>query len=104
LYGASFLITALRPDTVLIAVGLFVMAINQPLAAGHAQPLWQVLIPQDMQGRVFSVRNLFSRALMPVAYLLAGPLVDDVFGPLMVTEPSLLTALVGSGAGRAVLL
>lgn len=104
LYGASFLITALRPDTVLIAVGLFVMAINQPLAAGHAQPLWQVLIPQDMQGRVFSVRNLFSRALMPVAYLLAGPLVDDVFGPLMVTEPSLLTALVGSGTGRGAAL
>jgi hypothetical protein len=100
LYGFSFMLTSLHAAPMLIAAGLFIMAFNMPLGAGHAQPIWQLVIPPDLHGRVFSVRNLFSRALMPLAYFLAGPLMDGVFEPWMITGDHLLNNLLGNGDGR----
>ncbi|MCM1184305.1 MAG: MFS transporter [Roseburia sp.] len=59
-------------------------------------------IPQEMQGRVFAVRNAVQFSTIPVGILLGGYLADYVFEPFMRAGGSAAEALgrlVGAGAG-----
>lgn len=59
-------------------------------------------VPDEMQGRVFAVRNAIQFSTIPVGILLGGFLADYVFEPYMLQEnpfTSFLHALVGGGAG-----
>ena len=68
--------------------------------------IWQAKVPPEMQGRVFSVRSLISQSMMPLAFLISGPLADYVFEPLMseggLLANTLIGALLGSGPGRGI--
>ncbi len=57
--------------------------------------------PEEMQGRVYSVRNSLQFFTIPIGYLLGGFLVDSVFEPIMVRqkEGSFLLRIFGSGKG-----
>lgn len=80
-----------------IAASLPIPFIN----AGQNVILYQQ-VPQNMQGRVFSVRNAIQYATIPFGILLGGFLADYVFEPFMLTENSVSTvlhSLVGYGAG-----
>jgi hypothetical protein len=60
-----------------------------------------------MQGSVLSVRRVLVQATLPLAYLVAGPLADRVFEPLMADGGGLsapLGSLLGVGPGRGVAL
>ena len=59
-------------------------------------------VPDEMQGRVFAVRNAIQYSTIPVGILLGGFLADYVFEPFMMTDSpvaSFLHMLVGEGAG-----
>lgn len=59
-------------------------------------------VPQEMQGRVFAVRNAVQYSTIPFGILLGGFLADYVFEPFMAagSSPALgLEKLVGSGVG-----
>lgn len=59
-------------------------------------------VPDEMQGRVFAVRNAIQYSTIPIGILLGGFLADYVFEPFMQSEYSLAAALrmlVGSGKG-----
>ena len=58
-------------------------------------------VPEDMQGRVYSVRNSLQFFTIPVGYFLGGFLVDQVFEPVMAlqTMDSALVRLFGYGKG-----
>lgn len=59
-------------------------------------------VPEEIQGRVFAVRNAIQFSTIPVGILLGGFLADYVFEPFMMTEStaaSVLRMLVGQGAG-----
>lgn len=59
-------------------------------------------VSQDMQGRVFAVRNAIQYATIPIGILFGGYLADYVFEPFMRSErPAalFLQRLVGEGAG-----
>lgn len=59
-------------------------------------------VPDEMQGRVFAVRNSIQYSTIPPGILLGGFLADYVFEPFMGREnqaASLLRLLVGEGAG-----
>jgi hypothetical protein len=49
---------------------------------------------------------MIARSVMPISYLLAGPLADNVFGPLMDVNGALANTffgtLLGTGAGRGI--
>lgn len=80
-----------------IAASLPIPFIN----AGQNVILYQH-VPQNMQGRVFSVRNAIQYATIPVGILLGGFLADYVFEPFMLTTNRLsgvLHSLVGEGVG-----
>ena len=59
-------------------------------------------IPEDMQGRIFSVRNAIQFSTIPIAILLGGFLADSVFEPFMMLDNPITRFLkisVGEGAG-----
>lgn len=104
LAGFGLLLMGLQPSVALIAAGGFLLLLAIPLASGPSQALFQSKVAPGVQGRVFAIRSMISRSMMPLAFLLAGPLSDRLFEPLLRTGGALsgspLTALLGSGPGR----
>ena len=80
------------------------VAASLPIAfinAGQMDILY-TKVPDDMQGRIFAVRNALQFSTIPAGILLGGFLADYVFEPFMRTDTApakLLQAVVGSGAG-----
>jgi len=101
----GLILIGLQPAPVMIGAGFVVLMFFIPLGSGASSALWQTKTDPAAQGRVFSVRIMISRALMPLAMLIAGPLADFVFEPFMRGSSPLATqigAVIGSGAGRGV--
>lgn len=83
-------------------VGGFITTLFIPFIIGANRVIWQSKVPPQMQGRVFSVQSTINQALIPLGYLLAGPLADRLFEPAMAAGGSLagsLGWLVGTGPG-----
>jgi MFS family permease len=99
-------LAGLRPSVLLTGVGMFVLLFNVPLSSGVSQAMFQAKIAPDVQGRVFATRAFISRSMMPVAFMLAGPLADRVLEPLMAVNGALgsgpLGSLLGTGPGRGI--
>lgn len=104
LAGFGLLLMGLQPSAALIAAGGFTLLMAIPLASGPSQALFQSKVTPGIQGRVFAIRGMISRSMMPLAFLLAGPLSDRVFEPLLLPGGGLsnspLAALLGTGPGR----
>lgn len=104
--ATGLVVIGLRPLFIFPAVGMFILLFAIPLASGSSQPIFQTRVAPEAQGRVFAIRGMISRSMMPVAFLLAGPLADLVFGPLMVEGGALantfLGGLLGVGLGRGI--
>jgi len=59
-------------------------------------------VPEEIQGRIFAIRNAVQFSTIPLGILLGGFLADYVFEPFMETESAaagILRLLVGRGAG-----
>lgn len=59
-------------------------------------------VPQEIQGRIFALRNALQFSTIPLGILLGGFLADYVFEPFMMTENTvakILQTIVGEGAG-----
>jgi MFS family permease len=99
-------LTGLRASVFVTAPGIFLMLLCIPIAAAFSQAVFQSKVAPGVQGRVFAIRGVISRSMMPIAFLIAGPLADHVFGPLMLTGGALaaspLGALLGVGPGRGI--
>jgi hypothetical protein len=83
LFGLSILLTGLATSIPMLTAARFLGMLALPLANGCTQAIWQTKVAQDVQGRVFSARRMISFSIIPVAYLLAGPLSEKVFTPLL---------------------
>lgn len=96
----------LRPSAWLTAAGFFVLLFSIPIASGCSQAITQAKIEPSVQGRVMAMRGIISQSMMPVAFLLAGPLADRVFGPLLIENGALSASLFGQvlgvGPGRGI--
>ncbi|WP_411677250.1 MFS transporter [Caproicibacter sp.] len=71
------------------------------VAAGQNVILYRT-VPEEIQGRVFSVRNAVQFGTIPLGTLLGGALADYGFEPFLKSRAPLATALqrlVGSGSG-----
>jgi DHA3 family macrolide efflux protein-like MFS transporter len=87
---------------VMALAGFFIM-FSMPIINGSSQAIWQSKVDPDVQGRVFSVRRMVAWSMIPLAYIVAGPLADQVFGPLLVEGGPLADSLgryIGVGPGR----
>jgi MFS family permease len=105
--GAVLLIAVAKTSVALSTIGAFGVFAIMPFIAGSAQTLWQRTVPLELQGRVFAFRVMLEQAVLTVASVIAGPLSDWVFEPLMVPGGALagvLGPLIGVGKGRGVAL
>lgn len=109
IYGSAFL-SFLLGDVIMgagrnvLAWSFAGLAASLPIAfinAGQMVILYQY-VPEEIQGRIFAVRNALQFSTIPLGILLGGFLADYVFEPFMCTEApaaKMLQHIVGTGAG-----
>ena len=105
LQAPILLLGALQPNVMLIAVASFIFTGLSPLIGGLSQAIWQSKVAHEVQGRVFAMRGLIISSTAPLAFLLAGPLADRVFEPLMAPGGAFadtIGQIIGVGKGRGV--
>lgn len=105
LLGFALVVVGLRPNPWLVAAGLFVTMFGVPVINGASQAIWQVKVPPDVQGRVFAVRRMLAQFTAPLGILMAGPLADKVFRPLLVPGGALAPTVgkvLGVGPSRGI--
>lgn len=103
LFSMSFenFMLALGRTPVIWCIGGFLGWIFIPLMSTNMEAILRLHIPENMQGRVYSVRNSLQFFTIPVGYFLGGFLVDQVFEPIMAMQESgsILVRLFGEGKG-----
>src|SRR5205823_1002021 len=67
----------------LLAISLMFVSFTIPIIDGYTNSIWQEKVEPRMQGRVFAARQFTEELTVPIATLIAGPLVDDVLTPWM---------------------
>ena len=105
LSGLCFLFIGLRPSFWTTAIGAFGAHVTIAIVNGAYQAIWQSKVAPDVQGRVFASQQMIARAASPLAYLLAGPLADSLFEPLLATHGPLAQSVgrvIGVGPGRGI--
>jgi DHA3 family macrolide efflux protein-like MFS transporter len=85
-----------------------ISAVFIPVIISCYESIWQSRVPADVQGRVFSAKNMIQIGSMPLGYLLAGFLADGVFEPAMAVSGPLAGTFgwlvgVGPGAGMGLM-
>ena len=108
LSGFGYFLAGLRPVTWLIGLAQFVILFFIPVSAALSQAVWQKKVAPDIQGRVFAIRGMIAYLIIPLANLVAGPLADKVFEPLLqeggALSETFVAGVVGVGAGRGIAL
>jgi MFS family permease len=105
--GIALVLWGIRPSLVPIVIGGVIAFFVIPIANGSSQAIWQAKVEPDVQGRVFAVRRVLAQVAGPVAMLLAGPLADSVFEPLLQEDGALADSvgrIIGVGPGRGIAL
>jgi hypothetical protein len=93
------------PQATILATAAFLYFFSHPIINGSSQAIWQSKTAPDVQGRVFAVRRMIAWSSLPLAYLVAGPLADQVFEPLLANGGALASSvgqIIGTGEGRGI--
>lgn len=96
-------VVGMAQHPVLLALSLFLLMMPLPMVNALLVSLLQLKVVPDMQGRVFALVDQLTTLLVPLTYLIVGPLADQVFEPL--TQGSTWDGwapLVGRGAGAGI--
>jgi MFS family permease len=105
--GLCILLAGLQPSVPVFFATAFVYFFGVSIIIGSDQAIWQSKVPPAVQGRVFAVRRMIAWASLPLAYLVAGPLADRVFEPLLVVGGPLagsIGQIIGVGQGHGIAL
>ena len=103
--GVCFILMGIKPSFWPIAVGAFGAHITIAIVFGSNQALWQTKVEPENQGRVFAAQQMIASIASPVAYLLAGPLAEKVFEPMVTSGGMIgqqLGQLIGTEVGRGI--
>lgn len=105
--GTENIMLALGRSPLVWCVGGFLGYILIPLMSANLDAIMRLRVPDEIQGRVYSVRNTFQFFTIPAGYFLGGFLVDKVFEPFMArfAPDTFLERIFGStkGSGAALL-
>ncbi|MBX3062040.1 MAG: MFS transporter [Anaerolineae bacterium] len=105
--GAALTLLGTQSNPLSMALLLFIMAIFPPVNNVSIISTLQIKVPPALQGRVFAAISQISMTLIPLSYLVAGPLADRVFEPFARTPQWAAFAPIfgsGNGAGMGLLL
>ncbi|MFI6996238.1 MFS transporter [Nocardia sp. NPDC050175] len=84
----------------LLAISLMFVSFTIPIIDGYTNSIWQEKVEPRFQGRVFAARQFTEELTVPIATLIAGPLVDNVLTPWMQPDAAgahLFGSLFGTG-------
>ena len=102
-FGLCCILAGLKGSPALIGIAAFGMFCVLPIINGCSQAIWQCKTPVEVQGRVFAIRRLITMSTVPISLIIAGPLADKVFEPLVGRNGSASIGLsIGRGAGRGI--
>ncbi|MFC7382430.1 non-ribosomal peptide synthetase/MFS transporter [Sphaerisporangium rhizosphaerae] len=103
--GCFCLVTGLRADLTVIAVGVCGMTLWITLLNGIYTTIVQVKVPQRFHGRVFAMNTLIAWSTLPIGFGLVAPYAAAVLDPLLARGGALaptVGALLGTGPGRGI--
>jgi MFS transporter, DHA3 family, macrolide efflux protein len=86
-------------------VAAVVTSVFIPFIVSGYTTIWQIKVAPAVQGRVFSVSEMFRSMPKPIGYLIAGPIADQLLGPAMQPDGVLAPTfgwLVGTGPGAGI--
>lgn len=95
----------LRPSVPIAGFFLFALTFGLPILNGCFYRMWLPRIPADLQGRAMAAMLTVSWSSQPIAFLLAGPIADRVFRPLLVEGGPLagtVGLVLGTGPARGI--
>ncbi len=111
----GYILAPIIPSAIMVALGGLLIMGSFPIVTACSQQIFQRKIAPDVQGRVFGFRAFIVGITSPIALLVAGPLADQVFEPMMAensmasdalglsnTLAAWLVPIFGSGQGRGV--
>lgn len=104
--GTENIMLALGRSPLVWCVGGFLGYILIPLMSANLDAIMRLRVPDEIQGRVYSVRNTFQFFTIPAGYFLGGFLVDKVFEPFMArfAPDTFLERIFGSTKGSGATL
>jgi len=106
LSGVCIAIAGLRPSIIQIAIATLFFFLITPFISGSVQVILQTKVAESVQGRVFALTGAIWVTAVPLSAIIAGPLADYVFEPLMSFDGPwsglLLGQIIGSGPGRGI--
>jgi MFS transporter, DHA3 family, macrolide efflux protein len=105
--GLCIILAGLQPSSILITIAIFVGMLSFSLINGISEVLFISNVPVEVQGRVFGLQGMIAASSLPIAYLMAGPLTDWIFEPLLAKNGALADTvgqIVGVGSGRGIAL
>lgn len=102
--GVGLIVGSLSPSWVVICAGIFLFTLFIPYVNSLSQTLMQTLVEDKMLGRVDSATSMLCQMMTPISALIAGPLADNVFGPMMrengILGGSFVGRIMGTGESR----
>lgn len=105
--GVLLLLHGLAPSAWLIGFVAPTFLFTWPILNGSSYAILQTKVAPDVQGRVFALSHMITQSSRPVAALIAGPLADRVFEPMLMPGGSLAGSIgrtIGTGPGRGIAL
>jgi DHA3 family macrolide efflux protein-like MFS transporter len=100
LNGIGLVVIGLAPaDAFPVAVGaMFFAWFMNPIANGALMAVLQVIVPPDMQGRVFTLLQSAAGAMIPLGLVIAGPLAEVLGVQIWFLVAGVAMAVMGIGA------
>jgi DHA3 family macrolide efflux protein-like MFS transporter len=100
LSGAGFAAIGVAPANGFpLALGaMFFAWFMNPIANGSLMAVLQVIVPADMQGRVFTLLQSAAGAMIPLGLVIAGPLAEVLGVQIWFLVAGIAMAVMGTGA------
>jgi amino acid adenylation domain-containing protein len=107
--GLGMVLMGVQASLTVIAIGFAVRLASMAVVNAHWLALIQVKVGHELQGRVLATNLMLVLIMQPLGFLVAGPLADNVLGPLVGEGGALAGTVgqvigVGPGRGMALLL
>ncbi|MGA3562550.1 MFS transporter [Melissospora conviva] len=105
--GVALALHSLAPSPWLIAVVAPLFLATLPVVNSSTMTLLQTKTEPEVLGRVLAAARLVGESTVPLAYVLAGPIADGIFEPLMRPDGALAAtvgSVIGTGDGRGTAL
>lgn len=103
--GLCIMAAGLHRSVPLLALIAFLFFFGQPIINSSTLVIFQKKVAPNVQGRIFALISAITNASLPFAYVVAGPLADRIFEPLMIEGGPLagsIGKIIGVGSGRGI--